>query len=133
MDNNGDTHCLGANFYPISLSFDEGTVITFLNEYLEQSNILIFTGITTLTLYYGGGVILECVQGIWFGNRMETSLVNPNQCQKFGIQICNYSNDPHRKLVIKESKYLFIPMEMKGSTCGLITHTSTKNEIHEYQ
>ena len=43
------------------------------------------TGVTALTLYFGEAIILEFGQGLWFGNRIEKSLINPNQYQKFGI------------------------------------------------
>ena len=73
----------------------------------------IFTGVTDFTLDPGEVLILEFGQGLWFGNMMEKSLINPNQCQKFGIQICDEPNDPHRKLGIEAPEYLFIPMTME--------------------
>ena len=93
-------------------------------------HVPIFTSVTALTLDSGGVLILEFGQGLWFENRMEKSLINPNQCQKFGIQICNEPTDPHRKLGIESSEDLFIPMTMEGSTCGLVTHPPTDDEIH---
>ena len=59
----------------------------FLPEYVEQINVPLFTGVNDFTLDSGEVVILEFGQGLWFGNRMEKSLINPNQCQKFGNQI----------------------------------------------
>ena len=85
---------------------------TFLPEYTEQINVHICTGVTDLTLDSGEVVILEFGQGLWFGNRMEKSLINPNQCREFGIQICDNPTDPHRNLVIEASEELFIPMTM---------------------
>ena len=105
----------------------------FLLEYAEQINIPICTGVTTLTLYSGEVVILELGKGLWFGNRMEKSLINPNQCRKSGIQICNYPTDPHRKLLIGASEYLFVPMIMKGSTCGIVAHPPTDDKLYQYQ
>ena len=64
---------------------------------------------------------------------MEKSLINPNQCQNFGIQICKYPNNPHIKLAIRASEDIFIPMDIQGSTYGLINHPYTKNYIFEYQ
>ena len=52
----------------------------FPPEYPEQMNIPICTGITVLKLDLGEVVILEFLQGFWFVNRMEKSLINPNQC-----------------------------------------------------
>ena len=50
----------------------------FLPEYSEQMNVSICIGVTDLALDSGGVVILEFGQGLWFGNRIEKSLVNPN-------------------------------------------------------
>ena len=60
----------------------------------------------------GEVVILEFGKGLWFGNRTEKSLINPNQCQNFGIQIFNDPTNPHRNLVIEASEDLFVPMIM---------------------
>ena len=76
-------------------------------------------------------VILEFGKGFWFGNRMEESLINPIQFLMFGIQICDDPTDPNRKLVIESSEDLVIPMTIKVSTCGLVTHPPTYNELHE--
>ena len=96
-------------------------------------NVHICKGFTALALDSGEVVILEFVQGLWFVNRMEKSLINPNQCQKFGIQICNDPTNPHRKLVIEASEDLLIPMTMEGSNFGLVMHPPTGNDIHECQ
>ena len=87
----------------ISFTSEDCTVYPLLPEYLEQMNVPICTGVTDLTLDSGEVVILDFVKGLWFGNRMEKSLINPNQCRKFGIQICDDPNNPHRNLVIEAS------------------------------
>ena len=51
----------------------------FFPEYAYQMNVPICTGVTDLTLDSVEVVILEFGQGLWFGNRMEKSLINPNQ------------------------------------------------------
>ena len=130
MDNHADTHCFGANFRPISFTLEECTMFPLLPEYAEQMNLPIFTGVTALKLYSGEVVILEFGQGLWFGNRIEKLLTNPNQFQKFGIQICNDPTNPHRNLVIESSEYLLIPITMEVSTCGLVTHPPTENYLH---
>ena len=52
----------------------------FLPEYPEQMNVTICTSVTALKLDSGKVAILEFVQDLWFGNRMEKSLIKPNQC-----------------------------------------------------
>ena len=86
-----------------------------------------------MTLDLGEVVILEFGQGLWFGNRMEKPLINPNQCRKFGIQICDDLTDTHRNLGVESPEDLFISMEMEGSTYGIVTHPPTDYELHECQ
>ena len=64
---------------------------------------------------------------------MEKSLIKPNQCQKFGIQICNDPTDPNRNIGIEESEDLFISMTMERSTCGIVKHPPTNDELHGCQ
>ena len=61
------------------------------------------------------------------------SLINPNQCQKFGIQIFDDLTDPHSNLGIEVSEDLFIQMEIEVSTCGIITHAPIDDELHKRQ
>ena len=105
----------------------------FLPEYVEQINVHIRTGVTELKLDSGEVVILEFVQGLWFGNRMEKSLIKTNQCQNIGIQLCDYPTNSHGNLVTEASEYMFIPMTMEGSTCGIVRHPPTDYELHECQ
>ena len=72
----------------------------FLPEYAKQMNVPICTGVTDLTLDSGNMVMLDFGKGFWFGNRMEKSLIKPNQCQNFGIQLYDDPTNPHRKLGI---------------------------------
>ena len=51
---------------------------------------------------------------------MEKLIINTNQCCKFGIHICDYPTNPHINLVIESSDYLFIPITMEVSICGLV-------------
>ena len=64
---------------------------------------------------------------------MEKSLINPNQCQKFGVLIYDDPTNPHRNLVIEASEDLFIPMTMEVSTWGIVTHVPIDDELHECQ
>ena len=84
----------------------------FLPAYAEHMNVHICTGVPALTLYSGETVIIDFGQGLWFVNRMEKLLIKPNQCRKFGIQICNEPINPHRRMGIEVSEDLFIPMKM---------------------
>ena len=72
----------------------------FLPKYTEHMNVPICTVVNALTLDLGEVVILEFGQGLWYGNRMEQSLIKPNKCRKFRIQICGDLTNTHRKMVM---------------------------------
>ena len=109
---------------------EECAIYPFLTEYTEQANILIYTVVTESKLYSGEVIILE---SLWIGNRVEKSLINPNQFQKFDIKVCDDRTDPHSKLVIESSEDLFILMATETSTFGILTHPTTEYELHECQ
>ena len=105
----------------------------FLREYAGQMNLSIDKGVNALELDSGVVVILDFGQGLRSGNRMEKSLINPNQFRKFGTKIYNEPTNPHRKLGIETSEDLFILMKMGGSLCCLVTRHPTDDELHECQ
>ena len=59
----------------------------YLHEYSEQTNIPILTGITALSLDFEEVVILEFGQGLWFGNHMDKSLINPNKWKNWNTNM----------------------------------------------
>ena len=133
MDNHADTHCLGKNCRPISFTSEECSVAPFLSEYSEVTNVPIGTGATAYTLTSGEVIILLFGQGLWFGNRMERTLINPNQCRAYGVSICDDPVDPHRPLGImctgENGEDLFIQMFMNGSTCTFLSRYPTDIEL----
>ena len=129
IDSHADTHCFGRNFRPLYWTGHECSVAPFLSEYSEQNNIPICTGATSFTMDSGEVLILVLGQGLWFGNRMDKSLINPYQCRAYGIPLCDDPTDPFRCLAIDVDEYTSIPLEMKGTTCGLITRYPTDQEI----
>ena len=72
-------------------------------------------------------------QGLWFGNMMAKTLINPNQCRDFGIPIYDDLTDQHTPLGIEADFNTHIPMLMVGSTCRNITHYPTDDEIETCQ
>ena len=130
MDSHADTHCFGRNFRPIHWTGQECSVAPFLSEYSQQENIQICTGATAFTLDTGEVIILLFGQGLWFGNRMEKSLINPYQVRAFGIPLCDDPTDLNRQLGIEGNDDCFIRMEMFGSTCGFISRYPTDDEMN---
>ena len=129
IDSHADTHCFGRNFRPIHWTGQECSVAPFLAEYSEQMNIQICTGATAHTLDSGEMVILLFGQGLWFGDRMDKSLINPYQCRAYGIPLCDDPTDPSRRLGIEPKEDCFIQLDMQGSTCGFLTNYPTDDDL----
>ncbi len=119
------------NFRPIYFTQKECSVSPFLSEYKEQSNVRICTGATAYTKENGEVVILIFGQGLWFGNRMDRSLINPYQCRAYGIGLCDDPTDPNGRTLGIESEDENIPLTMKGTTCGLMSRYPTDIEMEE--
>ena len=121
MDIHSGIHCFGRNIRLILFTSEEFTVAPFLAECSRQVNIPICTGATSYTMESGEVIILIFGQGLWFFNRMEKILIDPNQCRDFGIPICDDPTDQHRPLGVEADFNTHIPMLIVGSTCAFIT------------
>ena len=81
----------------------------------------------------GQTYILAFHQGLWFGNKMPNSLINPNQCRVFGISLCDDPFDPYRKMEIHDPESgVRISLKMHGSTCCFTSRTPSKHELDHY-
>lgn len=106
------------------------TVSPFLDEYQEQLNIPICTALTATTLQLSGEtVILRIGQCLDFHDKLDKTLINPNQLRAFGIKVCDDPTDNNRRLGIQLDDTTFLPMSMSGSICGLMTWFPTNEEL----
>ena len=64
---------------------------------------------------------------------MDRSLINPNQCRHYGIPICDDPTDPHRNLGIQLNDNLFLPLQMKGTTCYFVSRCPLIRELESCQ
>jgi hypothetical protein len=117
IDNHADTTCFGSNFTAISFMGEYCEVSPFSDQYTTLTNIPIASAATAWdNPDTGEVVILLFNQGLWFGDSLTSSLINPNQCRMHGLEICNDPFDPHRELGITDPvTELFIPTELGNS------------------
>ena len=78
MDNRGDTHVFGSNFRVYFLTSKRCTFSPFLPDYYEQLDVPIVIGATVVDLENGSTVVLFWGQVLWFVDRMDKSIINPN-------------------------------------------------------
>ena len=129
FDNHADTTCFGKNFRVISFTSEVCSVSPFLSEYDSVTDVPICTAATALELESGETIILEFGQGLWFGERMEHSLINPNQCRSYGIRVCDDPTDEYRKIGMELSDDYVVPFQMKGNTCYFQSRSPSLSEI----
>jgi hypothetical protein len=109
---------------------EECSVSPFLDEYAEQDNIRICTAITaTALLKTGETILLRMGQCLDFHDRMQKTLLNPNQIRHHGLQLCDDPTDPNRALGIHLDGSTFLPLSMNGTICGVMTWLPTNEEL----
>ena len=78
----------------------------------------------------GSEYILEIHQGLWFGDQLESSLLNPYQLRANGIHVWDNPCDPKHRLSIHDPALsIRIPLEMVGTFCSFATRVPTQEEI----
>ena len=92
----------------------------FFSEYTATDNVEICTAVTAWKSHTDKVYILVFGQVLWFGERMDRSLINPDQCRSYGIFICDDPTDPHRTLGF-ETNTLNIPLFMEGTIVTMST------------
>ena len=131
IDNRADTTVFGANMTVISFTGQTCDVQAFKES--MQKDVPIATAATTYDdPNTGETIVMEFNQGLWFGNSMKHSLVNPNQCRLNGIDLCDDPFDKHRGLRIKDNESgLTIPLKFNRCVVGLTTRAPSYQEIEE--
>jgi hypothetical protein len=131
IDNHADTTCFGSNFTAINLTGEHCEVSPFSDQYTSLTNIPVATAATAWdNPDTGEVVILIFNQGLWFGNSLTNSLINPNQCRMHGIELCDDPFDIHRKLGFWDPITEYdIEMDFSNSFVYLTTRAPTLDEI----
>jgi len=128
IDNHADTCCLGPNFVLIYFTGKVCNVSSFLQDLPNQEATPICTGTTAYEDSYGQMHIIVINEALWFGDRMEASLINPNQIRAHGLQSYDDPADPNRDLGLQVN-HLTLPFTMKGTTCSFTLRTPIAWEL----
>lgn len=74
-------------------------------------------------------ILLVFHQLLWF-DKLENSLINPNQVQAYGLSLCDDPNDLYSELSIQSgTDGTFIMLEMDETTCRMMTCMPTESEL----
>ena len=108
------------------------SVSPFLSKYTTTYNVEICTAATAWTRHTGQLYILVFGQGLWFGEMMDRSFINPNQCRSYGILLCDDPTDPHRTLGF-ETNTLNISLFIEGTIATMSTCFPSLEELESCQ
>ncbi|TAN87586.1 MAG: hypothetical protein EYR95_16485, partial [Phormidium sp. SL48-SHIP] len=133
LDSHADTCCFGSNFTPVNFTEYYCDVTPFSEEYSAMKDVPIASAATAWdNPETGEPIILIFHQGLWFGDSLTHSLINPNQVRNNGIEVRDDPYDPEgRPLGIREPETgIEVPMEFIECIVRVNTRAPTIDEIN---
>ena len=129
-DSNADTCCLGKKFIVIQYTERTADVYPYNSSYQPLHNVPIVSGATAWDNPIDGSTkILVVNEGLFYGSKLDHSLLNPNQLRKHGLI---YQDNPFNKdeqLGITSYDGITIPLEMKGTKIRFNSRVPTQSEL----
>ena len=131
LDSHADTTCLGTTFVPIYYTGEECEVAPYLSEYDTMKGIQVVTAVSAYDNEdTGETIILQINQGLYFGERMEESLINPNQVRSHGLYLNDNPFEPGELFGLHDYETdVSIPFSVRNGIVSFKTRTPTETEI----
>ena len=128
-DTNADTCCLGKNFIPLAYTNRSADVYPYTDSYKPLENVPIVTAATAYDHEDGQTYILVVNEALYYGTKMNHSLINPNQVRYHGL---DFFDNPVRDktLYMQADDDVNIPLHYEGTKCLFKSRSPTQNEIN---
>ena len=115
MDSHADTCVAGPNFMVLEFTGEQCDVTPYTTDYQPIINVSVVNSDTAFTdESTGETLILHFNQVLWYGKRMQMSLINPNQLRHFGITVSDDPTDRTRPFGISTEE-ICIPFKMDSA------------------
>ena len=129
-DTNADTCCLGKNFVVLQATFRTADVFAYDTSIKPIENVPIVSAATAYDdPVTGDTVILVFNEALYYGNRLDHSLINPNQVRAYGIPFWDNPYDRDRGLTIDVHDSLRIPLHPVGTKLQFRSRVPTNDEL----
>ena len=129
-DTNADTCCLGANWIILHHTTRTADVYPYDKSYQPVENVPIVTGATAYDDPVSGATfILVINEGLFYGSKLDHSLINPNQIRANGIGFWDNPYDEVNGLHMDVTGVLDVPLQKEGTKIFFNTRTPTSNEL----
>jgi hypothetical protein len=130
MDTHADTCVLGSNFVLLSRTGRICDVYPYSNDYEAIKDIPIVSGATAIQNEETGEVfILVISEGLWYGDRLSHSLINPNQLRYNDVQVQDNPFDKNKMCIYDPTTGVSIPLYANGTVIFANTRTPTHYEL----
>jgi hypothetical protein len=131
-DTNADTCCLGKNFIVLQPTFRTADVYAYDTSIAPIENVPIVTGATA----YDDAVtnktyILVFNEALYYGEKLDHSLINPNQIRSYGTPLWDNPFDPAHHLAIEVTSMFHIPLHSSGTKVKFRTRVPTPHGIND--
>jgi hypothetical protein len=122
MDSHADTIVCGSNCTIIHFTGKECDVSPYTEEYEPIKQVPI---VQAATAYdnpdTGETTILILNEALWMGDKMEHTLVNPNQLRAYGVTVQDNPFSTSPTFISTEGHEFTMPLNSKGTILGVIT------------
>jgi hypothetical protein len=129
LDSHADTCALGSNFTLLSYTGRECDVSPYNASHEPERNVPIVSAETSYTCHETGiTYILVVNEGLWFGDKLQHSLLNPNQIRYAGLSVHDnpFTRDPPISI---EHAELTLPLAINGTIIFFESSTPTQHEL----
>jgi hypothetical protein len=133
LDSHADTCLVGRNFVMVDEPERTVNVHAYSDEIKPFNNIPICSAATLwVDSQYGKSYILKVHECLFFGDRMDSSLLNPNQMRHHGIVVDDvprqYDRSSTHSIYCPEDE-VRIPLALNGVISGFETQCPTREEL----
>lgn len=131
-DTNADTCCLGQNFVVLEYTQRIADVYSYDKSIKPIENVPIVSGATAWDDHSTGTTYILIVnEGLFYGAKLDHSLINPNQVRSYGIPFWDNPFDKERGLRIEVEETVTIDMETRGTKVRFESRAPTDSELNE--
>jgi hypothetical protein len=128
LDTHADTCMAGPDFQLGEHTREHCDVVPYSPDHEPLTNIPVVDASRAYKhVKTGETIILGLNQILWYGSKLPTSLINPNQIRHAGIALSDNPTDKTRDFWITGADFQ-IPFEMKGTTIFFQTRVPTSSE-----
>ena len=130
MDTHADTTVLGLNCVVLSYTGKECKVSPYSSQYEVVQNVPVVTGATVWTNASDGTAYLMIFhESLWMGNKLDHTLVNPNQLRDYGVSV--QDNPFGAKPLSITTNDVSVELYLEGTIICGDTRTPTESELSQ--